>query len=223
MCKKTILFKYTSRSRPERFFKGLESIINNLADKNNYWVQCTFDLSDATMFNPEIISRLNTYKNLSYYFGESKSKIDAINQNLDKLPPFDILVNFSDDQEFIKFGFDEIIREDFESRGGTYGWFIHYPDSHTGDKIPTMSIMDRDYFERSFRIYHPKFISVAADNYAMWEAQQAGRYVFIDKKIYDHFHPLWGMAEWDEQYRKTEDKLLYQKDIATLPELTIQI
>jgi len=31
------------------------------------------------------------------------------------------------------------------------------------------------------------------------------------------------MAEWDEQYRKTEDKSLYRKDIATLHELTNQI
>lgn len=197
-----IVFKYTSRSRPIRFFEGLDSIVNNLSNSNDYYIQCTFDLSDSSMNNDEVKKRLHTYKNLVYYFGVSESKIDAINKNLDKLTnDWDILVNFSDDQKFLVHGFDDIIRNDMPD---DLDWFLHYPDSHTKDKIPTMSIMGVNYFKRTNRIYHPDFKNVYCDNYAMQEAKVLNRYVFIDKSIFEHYHPIWRLAEWDEQYRKTE-------------------
>ena len=34
--------------------------------------------------------RLNTYKNVFYYFGESVSKIDAINRDMDKFDDFSL-------------------------------------------------------------------------------------------------------------------------------------
>src|ERR1035437_5792999 len=125
-----LLFKYTSRSRPSNFFRGLNSIVNNLADKDNYWVQCTFDLSDETMFNADVITRLNEYKNISYYFGESKSKIDAINKNLNKLPPFDIIINMSDDMFFIREGFDLIIIEAMQKYFPDFNGFLHFHDGN---------------------------------------------------------------------------------------------
>jgi hypothetical protein len=45
-----------------------------------------------------------------------------------------------------------------------------------------------------------------------------GKHKFIDKNIYDHFHPVWGMAEWDEQYRKSENVISYATDRATYDE-----
>jgi len=213
-----ILFKYTSRSRPELFFRGLGSIVNNLTDKDNYWIVCTFDLDDSTMFNSDVIRRLNTYKNVAYYFGNGGTKTQVINRDLDKLPKFDVLVNFSDDQQFLEYGFDDIIRNDFKSAGST-DWFIHYPDSHAKERLATLSIMGYDYFRRTNTIYHPKFISVYSDNWAMIEAQKLDRYKFINKIIFDHFHPAWSMAEMDDQYRKTENPINYEKDRLTFEEL----
>lgn len=210
-----ILFKYTSRSRPQNFFRGLDSIVNNLANTEDYHVQCTFDLSDVTMYNPAVIARLNTYKNLSYYFGESSNKIDAINKNLDKLPTFHILVNMSDDQQFLVQGFDDIIRGDMEAACNDYDMFLHYPDSHAGERLPTMSIMGVAYFKRSGYIYRPEFISVYCDNFAMDEAKALKRHCFINKTIFDHFHPAWGMAPMDDQYKKTEDPVNYEADRQT--------
>ncbi len=210
-----ILFKYTSRSRPDKFFTGLDSIVNNLANKEDYYVQCTFDLSDDTMCDPEVVTRLNTYKNLSYYFGESKNKIDAINKNLDKLPYFHILVNMSDDQQFLVNGFDNIIRNDMKESCSDLDMFLHYPDSHAGSRLPTMSIMGVTYFKRSGVIYRPEFSNVYCDNFAFDEAKYLNKYKFINKTIFDHFHPAWGMAEMDEQYKKTEAPEGYELDRQT--------
>jgi len=197
----TILFKLTSRSRPKRFFDALDSIVDNLSNKKDYFILCTFDADDNTMCNKEVHDRLIQYQNIKAYYGISYSKVDAINRDLSFAPEFDILVNVSDDQKFLVHGFDDIIRNDMPEG---LDWFLHFPDSHTKDKIPTMSIMGVNYFKRTNRIYHPDFKNVYCDNYAMQEAKFLNRYVFINKSIYEHYHPIWRLAEWDEQYRKTE-------------------
>lgn len=219
MKKSIILFKYTSRSRPDLFFRGLDSIVNNLSDKENYHILCSFDLDDTTMCNVEVTKRLNTYDNLTYYFGTSDSKIQAINRDLFNFKgDWDILVNFSDDQVFLVPGFDEEIRNDIVAAGG-FDWFLHYPDSHAKAALPTMSIMGREYYHRNNFIYHPRFQNVYCDNYAMDEAKKLGRYKFVNKSIFDHLHPAWGLAPMDDQYRKTEDKEGYARDKEVYQEL----
>jgi len=124
----------------------------------------------------------------------------------------------SDDMQFLLPGFDNIIRADMEALGGT-DWFLHYPDSHAKERLATLSIIGIDYFKRTGHIYHPKFGSVYCDNWAMEEAKYLGRYQFFNKSIFDHFHPCWGMAPMDDQYRKTEAPEGYEKDRQVFYEL----
>jgi len=204
-----ILFKYTSRSRVENFFRGLNSIVDNLANKEDYFILCSFDVDDSAYANSVFVERLAGYKNLRYYFGFSDCKVAAINRDMPLAPAFDILINFSDDQIFIHPGFDDIIREDF---GGNFDMFLHYPDDNVGHLIPTMSVMGVDYYNRDQYIYHPSYRNVYCDNEAMCAAQMRGKYKFIDKKIFDHLHPAFGRAPLDEQYKKTEEPLGYKID-----------
>lgn len=214
--KNKIVFKYTSRSRPDNFFRGLDSIVNNLHDTENYYIQCTFDTDDLSMNNKEVIDRLHTYKNLTYYFGESKNKIDAINKNLEKLTDdWSILVNMSDDQIFITQYFDKIIRDQMDYACDDTDMFLHFPDEHTGKVIPTMSIIGKKYFDRTGKIYHPDFKSVYSDNFEMDLAKYLGKYKFINILLYQHLHPCFGLAPMDEQYIKTENPIGYEEDRKT--------
>ena len=217
-----IFFKYASKSRPENFFRGLDSIVNNLANDHDYHVQCTFDVDDNKYNNSEFVDRLKKYKNVSYYFGISYNKINAINRDLPFAPPFQILVNFSDDQMFLVPGFDDIIRADFNACGG-FDWFIHYPDSHAQERLATMSVMGVDYFKRTGWIYHPEFKNVYCDNYAQDEARFLGRYKFFNKTIFDHYHPAWGMAPTDDQYKISENPEAYEIDRATYYKLKVKL
>jgi hypothetical protein len=207
-----LLFKYTSRSRPDLFFRGLLSILNHINDKENYHILCSFDEDDATMNNKSVTDRLDQIQNLSYFFGTSTSKINAINRDFEMFPVFDILINFSDDQVFITQGFDDMIRADMSLAADDLDMFLHYPDQNVGDRLPTMSIMGEEYFRRFGYIYHPDYNSVYADNEAMDVAKILGKYKFISSVIFDHLHPVFGGAAWDEQYRKTEDAVNYKKD-----------
>lgn len=213
-----ILFKYTSRARVNNFFRGLDSIVNNLANKEDYYIQCSFDADDEVMNNPDVISRLHTYKKLVYYFGTSTGKVDAINKNLEKITEdWDIMVNFSDDQVFLIHGFDDIIRKDMpEDLDG----FLHYLDGTPAkDILCTMSIIGRIYFKRFGYIYNPKFISVYCDNIATEIARVLGKYKFIDLQLYSHLHPAWGTGDKDYVYARNEDQELYAIDHKTYLEI----
>src|SRR5262245_12170391 len=93
------LFKYPSRSRPDRFFRCLNSIYHNVSDKDHFHVSCTLDFDDKTMNNKDVIEKINSYKNISISWGYSKTKIDAINRSM---PPidWDIVFCMSDDMQY---------------------------------------------------------------------------------------------------------------------------
>lgn len=212
---KKILFKYTSRGRKDLFFRGLRSIVENLANREDYHILCTFDEDDLDMNNDEVLRMLSGYYNLTFYFGTSTSKISAINNDIEKFPDFDVLVNFSDDQIFTVKGFDDIIRKDIEDGFPDGDCFIHYPDGNTKDLLPTMSVMDYKYFSRTNYIYNPAYLNVYCDNHELDIARILGRHKFIDKRIFDHLHPCFGLAAWDEQYQISENPISYQKDRET--------
>lgn len=207
-----ILFKYASRSRRDNFFRGLDSIVNNLSDKGSYHVQCVFDYDDLEMADPFVIDRLKTYNNLTYYFGISRNKIHAINRNSDKYQPFHILVNMSDDQIFIKHGFDVDIRNAFN---GDFDLSVHFPDQAVKDKLITMSIMGVDFYKRFNYIYNSEYTSVYCDNEFTEVSKILNRYKFVNENIFHHLHYRFGLAEMDEQYKKTERPSVYVKDRET--------
>lgn len=201
-----ILFKYASRSRPERFFEGLHSLIELAADKENYTVFCCLDQDDQSMVDlkESHLERIRSgyYSNVIFDYGHSKSKIDAINRPVPTSIPWDILVNFSDDMRFQVYGYDQLIREGVRCNGPDV--FLHYPDSTAQNMLPTMSIMDRTYFERDGYIYHPSYSSLWCDNEAMAIAQARGRYFYMGTQIFDHYHPAYGHVPWDEQYTRQQ-------------------
>jgi hypothetical protein len=209
-----LLYNFATRSRPEKFFKVLDNI-KTLARHEDWRVIVTADADDSSMANEEVKNRAAGYENVIIYYGFSKNKIDAINRSLPFAGDFDILINISDDQLFLVEGFDlEIIKDMQEFFPDTDG-FLHYPDSFAKDKLATLSIIGKKYFDRTHYIYNPEYKFVYCDNEAYDVAIMLGKHKFIDKKIYDHYHPVWRLAEWDELYRKSENPTTYAIDGAT--------
>lgn len=205
-----LLFKYTTRSRRSNFLRGIDSIINNLADKENYHIYTTFDVDDDKMRPlPEIKG------NHTYIAGTSKSKVDAINRDMDFINSqydWDILVNMSDDVVFTDKGFDNIIRNqfisyDYNGEGETstrnLDQVIHFPDGNRSDLL-TVSIIGREYYNRDNYIYNPEYKSLYCDNEAMEVAKIRGCYKYVDKVIFNHLHPAYSKGVFDAQYQHTE-------------------
>lgn len=201
-----LLFKYPSRSRPDLFFRGLDSIVNNLADKENYIVLCTFDENDSTMNNPAIIEKLKTYKNLIPVFGKSDGKIHAMNKDIELLEnkQWDILIGTSDDMEFITNGFDDIIRDDMKKYFPDGDGVLHYPDGYTDSRLMTISIMGRKYYDRFGYIYHYAYKSFYADNEAAEVGANLKKIQYIPKQLFVHRHPAWGAGTTDALYQRND-------------------
>lgn len=211
-----ILFKFASRSRPEKFYHAIDNILGKLANKNDYTILCTLDEDDATMPEEMVRQKAILYpKNIISVHGKSANKIHAINRDMHLISRWDILVNMSDDMQFVVKGFDDVIREDF---GGNFDQFIHYNDGNQKGNVATMSIMGRTYYERFNYIYHPAYKSVWVDVEQTDVAVMLGKYKYMgdDKVIFIHNHPAWGLASWDAQYRASENLDVWGEDLQTI-------
>ena len=202
-----ILFKYTSRSRPKEFLRGLNSIIDN-CESDNYDELASLDLNDPT---------LDQYPNCYAQVGSSTGKIDAINRDLNEYTgDWDLLINMSDDMIFTVKGFDNIIRELFTKHFPNGDGFLHLNDGHQGENVSTMSIMDRKYYERDRYIYHPEFKSLWCDVEATEVAWMRGCYAYEPIVLFDHLHPAWGLAPNDKQYLASEAPEMWHYDKAII-------
>lgn len=192
-----ILFNYTTRTRPEWFERGLNTILQNV-ESDNFIVLVSIDLDDHSM--REMVKKYITHDKIRFVYGTSKNKIDAINRDVDLIEEWDILVNMSDDMIFTVQGFDNIIREYFD----TLDKCLHFPDGYAKDIIITMSILGREYYNRFGYVYHPDYCSLYCDNETTDVAKILKKYRYIPQQIFEHLHPVTGAAEMDAQYHHTE-------------------
>lgn len=211
----TILFKFASRSRPEKFFQCLDNI--HIHCKSSNWnILASLDTDDASMNNDDVKYKLQNYPKVNPVWGKSKNKIDAINRDMQG-GEFDILINTSDDMLFTEYGFDEIIKADMLRYFPDYDGVLHYNDGNQGKNCMTMSIMGIEYYKRFNYIYAPDYISLCSDMEAQEVAMRLKKYRYMgdEKILFRHKHPSFGLAAYDDQYRHTEDMAIRREDMAT--------
>lgn len=198
-----ILINFATRSRPEKAASAVDNI-RKMAYK------C-----------PEILLKIDTDDKSDYSgisgvtmcLGESKNKVDAINRGDLLQYDWDIILNHSDDMEFVMPNFDLIIANDMQRLFPDLDGVLHYPDGHTGRELMSYSIIGRKYYERDKFIYHPDFVSLWCDNWAQDVAKRRAKYAFIDTPLFRHNHPVWTGEPQDEQYKHTQS--FYVSDRAT--------
>jgi len=204
---KRICYVFESRERPKKFFDCLDTIAA-LSVSANYFVWGKLDVDDPTI--TEYIPRLKEYPELTIKWGLSEGKIHAINRDNENIPPFDIICCHSDDMKFLKWGFDDVIREHCGEND-----YVHFPDGYADARLCTYPIMGKEYYNIDKFIYDPRFISVYADNLQFELAKKRGRYKFVNDKILRHEHPIAGYGFFDGLMKRTEDPLVYKKDQKT--------
>lgn len=209
-----ILVKFATRSRPQKFAGCIANLINNAAQPDKMLILVSIDEDDLPMVDIMKQYEKAPANNIQFVCGHSKNKIDAINRDVNECAyDWDILINYSDDQEFVMQGYDDVIREQMKAHFPNGDGVLHFRDQAWKKmELMAMSIMDRKYYNRFGYIYYPEYASLFADDDALEVARKLNRYKYIgdDTIIFNHLHPGYGKGEMDIQYRKTE--AFYQSD-----------
>lgn len=206
-----LLIKYPSRGRVDRFFDGMDSIYNNLSDKENTFVLVTADNDDPAMNDHLIWSRILEYGNVSPIYGVSESKIAAVNRDMDikgaSWNDWDIVCVMSDDIRFCVYGFDDIIRTEMIQHFPEGDGYLHFCEKDSQAALNVMTIIDRKYYDRFGFIYHPEYKSLWCDNEQTEIAKMLGRYRYINYEIFHHFNPAYNYPNMpkDEMFIRQQE------------------
>jgi hypothetical protein len=195
----TICYSFASRSRPERFFETLDNIIS-MSASNDFFIVAKLDFDDPAMYNMGVLDKLQNYPMVVQRWGWSVSKINAINRDIKEFA-FDILVCLSDDMRFRTPGFDNIIRQHMPP---DLDGFLHMYDDYAKDRVCTVSILGRKYYERDGYIYHPDYYSMWCDDEATAVAKDRGKYIVVPGQI-EHLH-------YTNDRKAVKDELYWRND-----------
>ena len=209
-----ILFKLTTRGRPDKARKAIHNILDNVLD-SNFLILVTCDVNDGTMnefYFP--------HQKVLIHHGNSNNKVHAFNRSIHLIKDWDILVATSDDMQFQTRGFDNVIRESCVTEVCSMNWYghlVHFNDGNQKSNVCTLSIIGRGYYDLDKYVYNPEYESLWCDVEATEVAKERGNYKYMgdDLVIFRHLHPAWGLAPYDEQYQIQDSPQQSVKDKAT--------
>jgi hypothetical protein len=214
-----LLIKFPTRERKEKFFSVLDNYINLASNIKKLGFIITLDLDDITMNNDQVKEKFESYKKngikLAYHYENNKTKIQAVNANINYILGWDILLLASDDMIPIEKGYDEIIRKDMTKNFPDTDGVLWYNDGGQ-NRINTLCILGKRYFDRFGYIYHPEYNSLWCDNEFTEVSLSLNRVYKSDKVIIEHAHPVYNKSSYDYLYIRNEnykdiDRLIYEK------------
>jgi hypothetical protein len=211
-----ILIKFPTKNRIDKFFKTLDLYYSMCDDINNITFMITLDNDDKLMNNNIVLNKLKNYKNLLYFFGDSLSKISAVNRDIENFNEWDILLLASDDMIPIYKGYDSIIIEKMKEFYPDTDGVLWFNDGFQGKKLNTLSILGKKYYKRFGYIYNPEYLSIWSDNEFMDVANILGKQTYFDLTIIKHEHPDWGYGNRDKvhelnSFHNSIDEQIYYK------------
>jgi len=208
-----ILVKYPTRNRPHKFLQVFSRLLEMARDVS---VLVSYDADDATM-TPDIVKRaMALSEKIVIIQGESRNKIHACNRDIAKIKQWDVIVLMSDDMIPQVPGWDDVIREDMADNFTDTDGCLWYPDGYQ-DRICTMSVMGRKYYDTFNYIYHPEYTSLWSDNEYTEVALGMGKMCKSDQLLFKHEHPMNNnRVANDALYKRNEpyyqiDKIVYEQ------------
>lgn len=198
-----LLIKFPTRGRPEKFFKTLDIYYNLLSRKNNVKFLVTCDNDDTTMNTPDVKKKLKQYNNLDVKYGNSKTKIEAINADIHD-EKFDILLLASDDMIPVVQNYDNIIVTEMCNNFPDFDGVLWFNDGVQGNRLNTLCILGRAYYNRFNYIYNPEYKSLWCDTEFTQVGAILGKQKYFNNIIIQHVHySVTGVGN-DETYIQNE-------------------
>ena len=207
-----LLIKFPTRGRKEKFFSVLDKYYSNLSDLDSTTFLISLDKDDTQMNNTEVVNKLKSYKNLKYFYGSSKNKVDAVNRDINKVNDWDIVLLASDDMIPQIEGYDELIRNEMSKTYSDTDGVLWFNDGNRKD-LNTLCILGKKYYKRFNYIYNPEYKSTWCDNEFTEVGNILKKQKFIDQIIIKHEHPDWGFGSRDDIHRLNLENENYDKSV----------
>jgi hypothetical protein len=209
-----LLIKFPTRGRKDKFFSTLNIYHNNCEDIENTEFLISIDSDDTEMNLEEVVNRISSYKNTKVVVGNSLSKIDAVNRDLNEFEnKWDILLLASDDMIPQVKGYDIIIKDNMLFNYPDTDGVLWFNDGFQGKRLNTLCILGKKYYERFNYIYHPDYKSCWSDNEFMTVGNILNKQSYLDQVIIKHEHPDWGYGKNDFVHQKNVSDFNYDLNV----------
>ena len=206
-----LLLKFPTRSRPQQAMMTLQAYINMATNPNKIGIAMSCDTDDdsmtRTLVQDEFARILGGVGWHHIYYGNSKSKIEACNADMDAIDyPWDIVMLVSDDMIPIVKGYDDAIRSHMMAAFPDTNGILWFNDGHQGKCLNTLSIMGRKMYESIGYIYNPSYKSFYCDTEFtdMCNTSLKSKCFYIPSCIIRHEHPGHGYGGFDSLYAKNQ-------------------
>jgi hypothetical protein len=206
-----LVIKFPTRNRPLLFRTNLEKYISLLSSNHQASFIISMDTDDETMNNDEMrdwLFEISTKIDLKFNFGDSKSKVEAINADMVGVTG-DVLLLASDDMTPISFGYDDIIFQAFAKCWPQFEGAIKFWDGarEINDPLMTLAILGFPLYRRFGYIYHPSYKSLYCDNEQTEVCLALNRMAVANFCIIRHERNF-----TDELYLRNDDSRIMQAD-----------
>jgi hypothetical protein len=210
-----LLIQFPTRERPQKFLMVAKKYMDFMEDKKNWIMNVSCDDNDFTMNDPKMINKIyDTFgDHVRINFNPNKNKHEACNADISSFT-FDIVLLASDDMIPKEVGYDNIIRKYFSMYFPNFDGVLHFDDGHQHDKLNTLSILGRKYYDRFGYIYNQEYISLWADAEFDMISRILGKRKYIERVIIKHEHPnIVTTVPYDELYRKNDSAELHDRSV----------
>lgn len=181
-----LLIKFPTRNRVKVFKDTFQKYYDRSSKQHPIQFLITMDADDNSMNNQDIRDYFDSFPcPIKYCYGNSKSKIEAVNANLEG-EDFDILLLASDDMVPCQQDYDSIIITKMQEHYPDLDGVLHFNDGRVGSGLNTLSIMGKKMYDRFGYIYHPDYKSLWCDNEFHEVTQAMGKVTYIDHVIIKH-------------------------------------
>jgi hypothetical protein len=205
-----ILLKCPTRSRPQKVLQTLKSYIRLAAHPEQLGIAVSCDTSDPSMINvSELQSTISKCAWSQIFYSDNRTKIQACNANMNEIHwDWDIVVLVSDDMIPQIRGYDDVIRNHMLVKFPDRNGILWFNDGAQGDKLNTLCIYGRAFYESQGFIYNPEYKSLFCDTELTDQCRREYKDIsaYIPYCIIRHEHPGTGYAQNMDKLYETNQK-----------------
>lgn len=206
-----LLVRMPTRGRPGQALRVLEAYRMMAGCPIN--IEVVVDDDDETMLSAEVLQRLAAL-DCVVTVDEHVGKVDACNGG--RVKDWDILLLASDDMMPVVDGYAVRVIEAMIGKFPHLDGAIFFNDGFQRSNLCTLPIFGRRLYDQFCHVYEPSYQSLFCDREQTDVLQAMGRLAYIDEKLIEHRHHVWGRAEKDALYERNDalevaDKVVYEK------------